>query len=311
MSHRDALERFGTDRPDLRIPLEIRDVTDAFRESELSFVRSAIESGGRARAIVMPGGATATRKQLDEMEAVAKSAGAGGLLSFRRTAAGLEGKTAKYVSVDVADRIGVGEGDLALIIVGPDATANPALDRVRQDAGRRFGFLREGEHQFLWVTDFPLFGVDADTGELVPEHHPFTAPHPDDIDLLESNPGQMRSQAYDTVYNGYELSSGSIRIHDPRLQSRVFKLLGIDDESAQRRFGFLLEGLRAGAPPHGGVAFGFDRIAMLLAGASSLRDVIAFPKTTAARSLFEGAPTRVPPADVEALHLTVTAPVEA
>jgi aspartyl-tRNA synthetase len=168
--------------------------------------------------------------------------------------------------------------------------------------------LREGEHRFLWVTDFPLFAVDPDSGALVPEHHPFTAPHPDDLTLLESAPARVRSQAYDTVYNGVELSSGSIRIHDPRLQSRVFELLGVDEESAQRRFGFLLEGLRAGAPPHGGVAFGFDRITMLLAGAPSLRDVIAFPKTTAARALFEGAPGRVPARDIKALHLSVAAP---
>jgi aspartyl-tRNA synthetase len=173
---------------------------------------------------------------------------------------------------------------------------------------RRFGLLRESEHRFLWVTDFPLFATDPDTGVLVPEHHPFTAPHPDDHGLLDTNPGRARSQAYDAVYNGMELSSGSIRIHDPRLQSRIFDLLGIDEATAQARFGFLLEGLRAGAPPHGGVAFGFDRIAMQLAGAASMRDVIAFPKTTTARSLFEGAPSFVPAEDLEALHVRVIAP---
>jgi aspartyl-tRNA synthetase len=158
------------------------------------------------------------------------------------------------------------------------------------------------------VTDFPLFAVDPDSGALMPEHHPFTAPHPDDFGLLDSHPAQARSQAYDAVYNGNELSSGSIRIHDPRLQSRIYELLKIDDATAQKRFGFLLEGLRAGAPPHGGVAFGFDRISMLLAGATSLRDVIAFPKTTAARSLFEGAPTTVPPEDLDALHIRPALP---
>jgi len=306
MAYADAVERYGTDRPDLRFELEIRDATDAFRASELTFVRAAIEAGGRVRGMVVPGGGSATRKQLDEMEAVAKSAGAGGLLSFKRTAEGVEGKTAKYVSAETADRLAMREGDLALLVAAPNRVANPALDRVRQDAARRFGLLRESEHRFLWVTDFPLFAVDPASGAMVAEHHPFTAPHPDDLELLASDPARARSQAYDTVYNGIELSSGSIRIHDPRLQSRIFALLGIDDESAQRRFGFLLEGLRAGAPPHGGVAFGFDRIAMLLAGATSLRDVIAFPKTTAARALFEGAPSPVPLQDLEALHLTVT-----
>jgi aspartyl-tRNA synthetase len=149
--------------------------------------------------------------------------------------------------------------------------------------------------------------VDPDSGAIAPEHHPFTAPHPDDFGLLDTDPARARSQAYDAVYNGMELSSGSIRISDPRLQSRIFDLLKIDEATAQQRFGFLLEGLRAGAPPHGGVAFGFDRIAMLLAGATSLRDVIAFPKTTAARSLFEGAPTRVPSDDLGVLHIRSTA----
>jgi aspartyl-tRNA synthetase len=307
LSHADALERYGTDKPDLRFDLEIRDATEHFRESELTFVRAAIERGERVRALVVPGAGTATRKQLDEIEAVAKSGGAGGLLSFRRTAAGLEGKSAKYVTSDVAGRMGVAEGDLALLAAGPDRVTSAALDRVRQDVARRFSLLREGEHRFLWVTDFPLFAVDPDSGALLPEHHPFTAPHPDDMGLLDTNPGRARSQAYDAVYNGTELSSGSIRISDPRLQSRVFDLLKIDEATAQQRFGFLLEGLRAGAPPHGGVAFGFDRIAMLLSGATSLRDVIAFPKTTAARSLFEGAPTRVPAADLEVLHIRSTA----
>jgi aspartyl-tRNA synthetase len=308
LSHAAALERYGTDKPDLRCDLGIRDATDQFRTSELTFVRAAIEQGGRVRGIVVPGGAAATRKQLDELEAVAKGGGAGGLLSFKRTAAGIEGKTAKYVNADIAAHLEVGEGDLALLVAGPDRVTNPSLDRVRHDAARRFGLLREAEHQFLWVTDFPLFAVDPSTGSLAPEHHPFTAPHPDDMHLLDTDPARARSQAYDAVYNGVELSSGSIRISDPRLQSRIFQLLNIDEATAQKRFGFLLEGLRAGAPPHGGVAFGFDRIAMLLAGASSLRDVIAFPKTTAARSLFEGAPTHVPAEDLEVLHVRLTVP---
>ena len=158
---------------------------------------------------------------------------------------------------------------------------------------------------FLWVTDFPMFEKDATTGALGAVHHPFTAPMPADIPLLDTAPEKARAQAYDLVYNGTELGGGSIRISDPRLQSRVFELLGIDDETAQARFGFLLEGLRAGAPPHGGIAFGFDRISMKLANAGSLRDVIAFPKTTAARALFEGAPAPVPAADLADLHICI------
>lgn len=157
--------------------------------------------------------------------------------------------------------------------------------------------------EFLWVLDFPMFEVDADTGQLAAMHHPFTAPHPDDVPLLDTTPDRARAVAYDVVLNGTELGGGSVRISDPALQERVFGLLGIDEETARARFGFLLEGLRSGAPPHGGIAFGFDRIAMMLAGAGSLRDVIAFPKTTAARALFEGAPSTVPAEDLEALHI--------
>jgi len=160
---------------------------------------------------------------------------------------------------------------------------------------------------FVWVTDFPMFERDPASGALAAVHHPFTAPNPADFDLLENEPWKARAQAYDLVLNGTELGGGSIRINDPRVQSRIFQLLGIDEATAQARFGFLLEALRAGAPPHGGIAFGFDRIAMVLAGATSLRDVIAFPKTTAARALFEGAPSRVPAADIADLHIRVEA----
>jgi aspartyl-tRNA synthetase len=163
----------------------------------------------------------------------------------------------------------------------------------------------DGELRFLWVTDFPMFEQNPDTGALGPVHHPFTAPHPDDVPLLGSSPEKARALAYDCVLNGTELGGGSIRISDPNLQARVFGLLGIDDATAQARFGFLLEGLRAGAPPHGGIAFGFDRIAMQLSGAGSLRDVIAFPKTTAARALFEGAPSPVPEQDLADLHIRI------
>jgi aspartyl-tRNA synthetase len=171
---------------------------------------------------------------------------------------------------------------------------------------KRPGIVPLTEHAFCWVVDFPLFELDPASGQHVPAHHPFTSPHPDDFAFLESDPGRCRAQHYDAVYNGNELGSGSIRITDPSIQSLIFRLLGIGAEDQQRRFGFLLDGLAAGAPPHGGFALGFDRIAMLLAGAPSLRDVIAFPKTTAARALFEGAPTPVKADDLAALHLSIT-----
>jgi aspartyl-tRNA synthetase len=195
------------------------------------------------------------------------------------------------------------DGDLCLLVAAKDDISSPALDRVRQDVARRMEMIPHSIARMLWVTDFPLFGRDGVSGGLTSVHHPFTAPHPDDVEKLTTEPETVRALAYDVVMNGTELGGGSIRISNPELQRRVLRVLGISDEDAQARFGFLLEALNAGAPPHGGIAFGFDRIVMALAGAASLRDVIAFPKTTAARALFEGAPSPVNPQDLSDLHL--------
>ena len=307
MTHAEALERFGTDRPDLRYALELFDASDVFRDADFGITRSALGAGGRIRGIRLPGGGAMSRKQVDELEAIAKSAGASGLLRVKRAGDALEGPIAKYLPPTAMQGLGLADGDLCLLVAGPDTIANPALDRVRQEAARRLNVVNEDESRFLWVTDFPLFAHGSEQGPLVPEHHPFTAVHPDDLGLLDSAPWKARSLAYDIVYNGLELASGSIRISDPVMQERLFGLLGINEEEAMTRFGFLLEGLRSGAPPHGGIALGFDRIAMLLAGGESLRDVIAFPKTTAARSLFEDAPTVVPREDLDALHIAPVA----
>lgn len=305
LRYRDALEKYGTDKPDLRFGLEIFDATEVFRGADFSITRKAVESGGRVRGIRVPGGARLARKPVDEIEAAAKSLGAPGLLRIKLTGGALEGPPAKYLSADAAVRMGLTEGDLGLLVAGPDHVSSPALDRVRLEVARRLNLIPEGEKRFLWIIDFPLFEKDPTTGALSPINHPFTAPHPDDIPLLESAPERVRALAYDMVLNGTELGGGSLRIADPALQRRIFSLLGIAEQQAEQRFGFLLEGLRAGAPPHGGFAFGLDRIVMLLARADSLRDVIAFPKTTAQRALFEGAPTPVDPADLEDLHLEV------
>ncbi len=305
MTYADAMERFGSDRPDTRYDLEIVDASDVFRGADFAITRAALEAGGRVRGIRVPGGAALSRKQVDEIEAEAKKAGAQGLLRVKMTNGALEGPIAKFLSPDAAARLGLSDGMLALFVAGPDRVSNPALDRVRQDVARRMQLVDSGASCFLWVTDFPMFDRDPATGGLTSVHHPFTSPRPDDLALLESAPERVRAQAYDLVFNGTELGGGSIRISDPRVQARVFTLLGIDEATAQARFGFLLEGLRAGAPPHGGIAFGFDRIAMQLANASSLRDVIAFPKTTAARALFEGAPSTVPEADLADLHISI------
>jgi aspartyl-tRNA synthetase len=305
MTYTEAMERYGSDRPDLRFELEIFDASDVFRETEFTIARTAIAQGGRVRGIRVPGGASLSRKQVDEIEAGAKSAGAGGLVRLKRMNGQIEGPAAKFLHDGAAAQLALGEGDLALLVAGPNHVSSPALDRVRQDLARRLSLAKEEARNFLWVTDFPLFERDLASGQLSSVHHPFTAPHPDDLAKLERNPESVRAQAYDVVLNGTELGGGSIRISDPAVQSRIFALLGIDEETATARFGFLLEGLRSGAPPHGGIAFGFDRIAMQLAGASSLRDVIAFPKTTAARALFEGAPSPVPSRDLDELHIRV------
>ena len=303
LAYRDAMERFGTDKPDLRYGLEIRDLSSLIGPDAAPFVSDARAAGSRLRGITVPGGAGLSRKDIDTLVAAAKEARASGLIWARRGAKGWEGQGVKAVGQILLDRLGGAEGDLLLAVAGPDTITSPALHAVRTGLARLPGAKPVTEHAFVWVVDFPLFEVEPDSGKYVPAHHPFTAPHPADRDRLERDPGNVRALHYDAVYNGNELGSGSIRITDPAAQRQIFTLLGISEPEIRRRFGFLLDGLAAGAPPHGGFALGFDRITMFLAGASSLRDVIAFPKTTAARALFEGAPTPVDPADLRALHL--------
>jgi aspartyl-tRNA synthetase len=303
MTYAEAMERYGTDKPDIRYGLELFDATDAFRATDFSIVRSAIEGGGRVRGVRIPGGAALSRKQVDELESLAKTAGAGGLLRLKREKGELTGPPAKFLSNEQGNSLGIAEGELCLLVAATDRVSSPALDRVRQEAARLMQLVPPNAACFLWVVDFPLFEKDSSTATLGAMHHPFTSPHPEDLALLDGAPEKVRALAYDVVLNGTELGGGSIRIADPEVQRRMFSLLSIDDATAQQRFGFLLEGLRSGAPPHGGIALGFDRIAMLLSGASSLRDVIAFPKSTAARALFEGAPTTVPVCDLRDLHI--------
>ncbi len=306
LTWREAMERFGVDKPDLRYGVEIEDLSAHVGEDAAPFVRDALGSGGRVRGIRVPAASDASRKDIDAFAAAAKDAGAGGLIWARRTDAGWEGQGVKAIGAQALESLGGTPGELLLAVSGTDEITSPALHAVRTLALKRPNIPQLQEHAFCWVVDFPLFEKDPESGQHVPAHHPFTSPHADDFVFLESDPGRCRAQHYDAVYNGNELGSGSIRITDPAIQGLIFRLLGIGADEQQRRFGFLLDGLAAGAPPHGGFALGFDRIAMLLAGAPSLRDVIAFPKTTAARALFEGAPTQVKEGDLQALHLSIT-----
>ena len=237
------------------------------------------------------------------IEASAKAAGAPGLLWAKRSDEGTSGPLGKFLTPDQADAIGLGVGDLVLAAAGQDRMTSPALAAARAAAAAALELPNEREHAWLWVTEFPVF--DEEDGVLTPSHHPFVMPHADDIDLLESDPAAVRGTAYDMVYNGSEFGSGSIRVHEPELQRRILRVIGLEDSEIDEKFGFLLGALSVGAPPHGGIALGVDRIVQRFTGSGSLRDVIAFPKTTAARALYEGAPARVGERELEALGLAV------
>jgi aspartyl-tRNA synthetase len=305
MSYAEAMERFGSDKPDCRFGFELEDRTAALVGAGFRAFDDARAAGGRVRAIHVPGGAALSRKDLDGLTEEGRRGGLGGLAYVKRQGDQLSGPLAKLAGAS-AEGFGLADGDLLLVAAGPDGVTSAGLSRVRTALLRRLAPEPRTAHAFLWVEEFPLFERDPDTHALVFAHHPFTSPHPDDrARFLAGETLGVRALHYDAVYNGTELGSGSIRITDPAVQLRVFEVLGMSAAEARNRFGFLLDALTHGAPPHGGFAVGFDRVSMLLAGAENLRDVIAFPKTTAARALFEGAPTVVTPAELAALHLRV------
>ena len=301
----EAMERYGTDKPDLRYDLPIADWTAQVQPLGVPFVQAALKDGARVRGLAVKGGSALSRKDVDQLAEAAKQLGGAGLAWVKRQGEQVSGSVGKHFTTAALGTLGVGDGDAALLTVGPDRVTSAVLDRVRREVIRRLAPAPKAVHAFCWVVDFPLFEPDPETGKPVFAHHPFTSPRPEDRARLDGDPYACRALHYDAVYNGNELGSGSIRITDRDLQIKIFHKLGLTDEEWQQRFGFLIDGLGAGAPPHGGFAIGFDRVVMLLAGAGSLRDVIAFPKTTTARALFEGAPAPANPADLKALHIKV------
>ena len=308
MTFDEAMERFGTDRPDTRFGMELVDLGEAARACAFEGLRKAAESG-RVKGLVVPGGASFSRKQLDELSDFVKPYGAPGVVWFRRTAEGY-GSPAKKALGDqgIAAFLqagGAGEGDLLVAVGGAAKVVFAALGALRVELARRLDVVPKDAHAFLWVTDFPLLEWDEETRRFYASHHPFTSPKPEDVAALESDPGAVRARAYDVVMDGVELGGGSIRIHDPALQRKVFSALGIDDAQAKHKFGFLLEAFRYGAPPHGGIALGLDRMVMLMAGRDSIRDVIAFPKTTAGNCLLTEAPTTVDAEQLQELHIAL------
>lgn len=301
MTWAEAMERYGSDRPDLRYGLEILDWTGATSDVDFRIFRSAVEAGGRVRGIPVPGGARLSRKEIEAVEAEAKASGAPGLAWAKRGEDGVSGPLGKFLTEAHVDAMELGVGDLILVAAGPDAVTSPALAATRAAVARILAVPHERANAWLWVTEFPVFVEEE--GRLAPGHHPFVMPDPADVHLLDSEPLRTRGLCYDLVYNGTEFGSGSVRIHEPELQRKVLRILGLSDAEIERKFGFLLEALSAGAPPHGGIALGMDRIVQRFVGAASIRDVIAFPKTTAARALFEGSP--IPLADADLTELGI------
>ena len=296
LTYAEAMERFGSDRPDTRFGLELIDLANLCDGCGFRVLEEAAAEG-RVKGLVVPGGAALSRKQLDALSDFVKPYGAAGVLWFKRTADGVASPAKKALGEEgvlrFLDASGAGHEDLLVAVGGASGVVFAALGALRLHIAHERDLIREGRHDFLWVTDFPLLEWNEDDGRFYAMHHPFTAPRVDDVALVESDPGSAKARAYDVVMDGMELGGGSIRIHDPDLQRRMFVTLGIDEAEARERFGFLLEAFRYGVPPHGGIALGLDRMVMLMAGRDSIRDVIAFPKTTSASCLMTRAPSAV------------------
>ena len=309
LPYAEAMERFGIDKPDMRFAMELKNLSAAFAGTQFKVFAEVLARGESIYGIVLPATYQLSRRELDEMtEGVRARYGLG--LAYAKVASdGWQGPIARHLGEDerarAAETAGLAVGDTLLMVAGIAARVRPILGDLRLQLGGKFKLRDTGELKFLWVVEFPLLEYNDEEKRMVAVNHPFTAPHPDDLGLLDSEPLKARALAYDLVLNGEELGGGSIRIHNPELQLKVFELLGFPRDEAMRKFGFLIEALGYGAPPHGGIAFGVDRIAMLVCGTDSLRDVMAFPKTQKAVDPMSGAPSEVDPRQLRELSIKV------
>ena len=311
MAYADAMAIYGSDKPDLRFDLKIQDVGAQFATSPFGIFREAVEHGGTVRGFVIPGAGGASRRELDEIVDLAKQAGAAGLVWVRRGADGVAAPSAKAIGAEtgaaVLEAMGAGPQDLVVLACGAAEATSKMLGQLRLTVAKKRDLIPADRWELLWVTDFPLFEWNTDEQRWDSLHHPFTSPREEDLARLATDPGSVKARAYDVVLNGWELGGGSIRIHDRETQATVFRLLGLSDEQAKLRFGFFLEALEYGTPPHGGLALGLDRIVAMLAGESSIREVIPFPKTTQAVDLMSDAPSTVDAAQLRELRIRTEA----
>jgi aspartyl-tRNA synthetase len=310
MTHAEAMLRYGVDKPDLRYGLEIRELSSIFAGTEFKIFRQSLAAGGVIRGLRVPRAVGA--KEIEALTEVARAEGAKGLAFWHREGDGWRSPITKFFGKDelagVQQATQAEPGEVVVAVADQLDVASASLGAVRRAAARMLGLVKEGTFEFVWVTDFPLFERSKETGEITAAHHPFTSPRPEDLEWLGSEPWKGRARAYDLVLNGTELGSGSIRIHDPELQQRVFQGLGLSREEAERRFGFLLTAFRYGAPPHGGFAYGLDRVVMLAAGQETIREVIAFPKNQQAEELMTDAPAPADPKQLRELGLQLVRP---